>query len=116
MKNWVIFLISGRGLDPNEITKILNIKPDRIRSNDLDGTISWQLNSTLEGHRNLSEHIEDILKRLYPVRKQIQGLSKKYEILFVCNFNLEQSENYIKIPAKYLSIIGYLGANLEIYF
>lgn len=116
MKNWAVFLISGRGLEPNEISQLLNLKPDKIRSNELDGTISWQLNSSLEGNRNLIEHIEDILKRLYPVRKQIQNLSKKFDIVFVCNFDLEESEQSMKISSKYLSILGYIGARLEIYF
>lgn len=116
MKNWAIFLISGRGLNPEEITKHLNLQPDKIRTNELTGTTFWQLNSILEGENNIEEHIEFILKKLYPVRKKIQGLSKKYDISFVCNLNLQNPKEGIKFSSKYLSLIGYLGANLEIYF
>jgi len=115
MRNWSVLLISGRGLDPNEVNRVLNIKADKIRTNDIDGIITWQLNSTLEGNASLIEHIEDILKRIYPVRKQIYALSKKYQISLVCNIDIEESQRKIFIPPKYLIILGYIGAQLEIY-
>ena len=115
MSNWAVLLISGRGLDPNEVNRILSIKADKIRTNDMDGIVIWQLNSTLEGNSSLMDHIEDILKRIYPVRKQIYALSKKYQISLVCNVDIEESKRKVLIPPKYLVILGYIGAQLEIY-
>ncbi len=114
MRNWSVLLISGRGLNIQEVNRQLNLKPDKVRTND-DGSVIWQINSTLEGNASLIEHIEDILKRIYPVRKQIYALSKKYQISLVCNIDIEESKGKILIPPKYLIILGYIGAQLEIY-
>ncbi len=83
MKTWVIFMITGRGLNPEEISHQLKIKPDKLKQNSFTGEISWQIQSSLEGNQNIVEHLEEILKRIYPVRKIIQGYSRKYQTSFI---------------------------------
>lgn len=115
MKNWAIFIISGQGLDPHELSSFLNLIPDKIKTNEYTNISYWQINSPLKGDCTIEEHLSFLLKKLYPVRKKIQGLSKKYDIKFVCNFSLNDTEKKIQVSSMYLSFMGYLGANLEIY-
>lgn len=115
MKNWVIFSISGTGLNPREISGILGMEPDKIHEMEWEGKISWQLISKLNAKQPLKDHLEDVLKRLYPVRKQIQNLSQNYEIHFYCGLEPD-GERFLEIPPRFLTIIGSLGASLVIYF
>ncbi len=113
MKYWAMFLISGRDLIPNEIYKTLEIKPDKIHFNDIDGVTIWQLNSSLEGYRKLEDHIENILKKIYKFRKELSYLSKRYKLQMILNVDKENS--HISISSKYLTILGSMGIDLEIY-
>lgn len=114
MKNWVVFVISGRDLNPEEINQILQIKPDRVKFNEYDGTVSWQINSSLEGKKELLDHIEDILKKIYHTRKNILHLSKRFKVQIICN--VDKNTNFIEIPSRYLAILGSLGIDLYVYF
>ncbi|MFN3603140.1 MAG: DUF4279 domain-containing protein [Leptonema sp. (in: bacteria)] len=115
MKNFVLFLISGRDLNPEEITQNLQIKPNTVRISEYDGTVSWQLNSTLEGRKEILEHIEDILKRLYPSRKEIQNISQRFNVQLICNIDTAETQK-LQIPSRYLVILGSMGVQLDIYF
>lgn len=115
MKNWVVFIISGRDLNPEEINQILQIKPDKVKVNEYDGTVSWQINSSLEGKKELIEHIEDILRKIYPTRKNILHLSKRFKTQIICNIE-GKNTNFIEIPSRYLAILGSLGIDLYVYF
>lgn len=113
MKNWAVFLISGRDLNTNDISKMLGIKPDRVNFNEIEGITSWQLNSSLEGYKSLEEHIEDILKKLYKHRKELSYLSKRFKLQMI--LNIDKEIMHISLSCKYLVILGSIGIDLEIY-
>ncbi|MCS7205162.1 MAG: DUF4279 domain-containing protein [Leptospiraceae bacterium] len=114
MKNWAIFSIKGTGLISEEITKFLEIKPDRVLFDEKEGIESWELISKSSGDESIVKHIEELLEKIYPLRKKIQNLSHRYEIRFICTIQREAME-FIEIPPKYLLILGSLGVKLIIY-
>ncbi len=115
MQNWAILVIYGRNLDPKEISKSLDIAPDKVLHNEENGITRWQLNSKLEGENPLNDHIDFILKKIYPARKQMIALSKRYKVSLICSFDKAQG-NSVQIISRFLLILGYMGIDLEIYF
>lgn len=113
---WVIFLMEGDDLNPDVITELLGISPDRTAYPDpQDGSRGfWQLNSTLSGSRPAEEHYWNILERLLPVYRKLWDLSEKYALEFYCSLRKGSDErSALNLPAKILLLTGYIGARLE---
>lgn len=113
---WAVFLIQGRNLSTEQLEKMLQMKADYLREGQ-DGMRRWQLNSRLSGRHSIEEHIEDILKRLLPVRKAVRSLPAGLESRFICSVltrNIRRGS--IVLPGNLLLLIGSLHCNLEVHF
>lgn len=114
---WAVLTISSRGLDTDQITAILGINPDRIIPDDSKGFTVWQLNSHPGGNESLAAHVEDLLTKLRPVRRKLRRLSQKHRIRFACVMETgDIPHGTMRLPARYLLLAGYLGAEIELSF
>ncbi|MBW7857980.1 MAG: DUF4279 domain-containing protein [Leptonema sp. (in: Bacteria)] len=113
---WAIFLIQGRNLSVDWLETNLRMKADSLKE-ARDGMRHWQLNSRLAGYQSIEAHIDDLLRRLMPVRKSIKNLPSGLSSRFICSM-LTRSINRatLVLPSNQLLLIGALGCNLEVHF
>ncbi|MEJ6401566.1 DUF4279 domain-containing protein [Yoonia sp. 2307UL14-13] len=81
--------------DPNKITEILGIEPDRAyslgeayqtpRGHTLKRRQSlWRYNSTLESEEPLEAHVRAIIRKMYPKRIELLKLQEEFSCQVVC--------------------------------
>ncbi|EHQ04558.1 DUF4279 domain-containing protein [Leptonema illini] len=113
---WAVFLIQGRNLSTEQLESALHMKPDFLREGR-DGMRHWQLNSRLSGRHSINEHVEDLLKRLLPVRKAVRSLPAGLEARFICSVITRNiSRGSFELPGNLLLLIGSLQCVLEVHF
>ena len=110
---WTLFVVSGPDLNPELITQMLGIEPDRavVPSGDREG--AWQINSTRGADESIEDHIWEILHRLVGVRRKLRELSKDLRLEFYCAIEKDGGEIiHIVLPPRLMLFIGYLGARI----
>ncbi len=112
MKSWAALIIRGE-ISIEYIHEHLGLNADFVYSSK---TTHWQLNSKLSEEEPLENHLYELLKNIAPVRKQIQNLQTKAEVLFYCSveYNTE-NEGGITLEPRILTLLAHLGAKLEIH-
>ena len=116
---WAIFSLSGKKLDPDEITDKTGINPDYYSSDKIteDSEFGlWQIYSRLEGSHDPEKFIWDILKRIAPVKDIIKKLCSEYDAVLYCSLEFSGADvNGAVLSPRLLLILGDLGINLEIH-
>jgi hypothetical protein len=109
-------MIQGRNLSTEQLESTLHMKPDSLREGR-DGMRYWQLNSSLSGSHSISEHVEDLLMRLLPVRRAVRSLPEGLEARFICSVITRRiSRGSFELPGRLLLLIGSLHCILEVHF
>ncbi|MDH5656566.1 MAG: DUF4279 domain-containing protein [Spirochaetia bacterium] len=119
MDCWVVFTISGDGINPELFTRHLGMEPNRIVSptEDNDYKSLWQISSSLKGKESPEDHFMDILRRLLPVREKLKKFTKDAKLDFYCAVSKPSGYSEVLcINPEILSVIGHIGATLEIDF
>lgn len=111
-RSWAALIIRGE-ISSEEISKSLELNADFVYSSKFT---HWQLNSKLAEDEPLENHLYELLKQIAPVRKQIQNLQNKAEVLFYCSvdYNTEK-EGGVVLESRILTLLAHLGAKLEIH-
>lgn len=108
---WVVFSVSAPDLNPELITNILQIEPDRIVHPQDERSGEWQINSRLEAQRSLSAHIWDLLDRLKEVRHELRRIQTEATLEFYCSVEkLPGASILFDLSPRMLLLIGHLGA------
>lgn len=112
MKSWAALIVRGE-ISSKEISQHLNLNADFVYGSKFT---HWQLNSKLSENEPLENHLYELLKKIAPVRKQIQSLQNRSEVLFYCSveYNTER-EGGIVLEPRILTLLAHLGAKLEIH-
>ncbi|MCE9498904.1 MAG: DUF4279 domain-containing protein [Leptospira sp.] len=121
-KSWALLVISGPELNPDEITRRLNVSPDYFHTKStpaikpgIENTGHWQINSKLEGELPLETHLWSLLKRLALARLELKRISKEYKVsLYTTVEFADESTEGISLGSRLLLLIGGLGIDLEI--
>jgi hypothetical protein len=117
-KNWAALIVRGR-TRPEEISEILKLDPDFTHSiPEETGEIwHWQLNSKISDEESPNAHLLALLKKLAPVRKQLQELADHSETIFYCSVELDETQDSVGfvLEPRLLALLGNLGAKLEIH-
>jgi hypothetical protein len=119
---YVSFVISGLELDPDEISKLLGIRPDHShRKGDVkqlrsDKTITrkngnWSLRSKLSDYEPLEMHLDALLDRLKGKEAVIKALAEENEIRFGCDL---WEAIGVELPAHIIRGIADFNASLGI--
>lgn len=116
--SWASLVISGKNLNLKEVTKILELQPDYFHDKETTKTNQepldpvWVLNSTLAPEQDVESHLWELLKKIAARRIEFKDICQKYQATFYCNIELNKSN--IKLSPRLLTLIGSLGAYVEI--
>lgn len=110
---WLLFAVSGPELNPELITQMLGIEPDRKLHALADRDGVWQINSTLGAHEKIEEHLREVLHRLLPVRRKLKELSTDLHLEFYCAVEKEPGDHILFVmPPRLMLFAGYLNASV----
>ena len=114
---WAIFSLTGKDLDPDEITDLTGVNPDFFSSEQITGNRKggiWQVYSRLEGRREPEEFIWDVLKKIASARDLFKKLCKDYEAVIYCSVEFSGNDiDGVKLSPRLMLILGDLGVSLE---
>ena len=120
---YVSFVISGLELEPDEVSRLLGIKPDYShrkgdvkKSSRSDDTLirkngHWSLRSKLSDYESLEVHLCALLDRLKGKEAAIKSLAEENEIGFGCDL---WETIGVELPAHILRSIADFNASLGI--
>jgi len=117
--------ISGFACDPNEITKILGVQPDKIwrRGEALTYTNKgthkdngWEITSSSSDALYVENHIADMLHLVLPVREQFKSLPAGSSVMLICGISMYPDGEVPSIffDAETLRVLGEINADLDI--
>ena len=110
---WLLFAISGPELNPELITQMLGIEPDRKLQALADRDGVWQINSTLDAGEKIEEHLREILHRLLPVRRKLRELARDLHLEFYCAIEKQPGSSILfAMPSRLMLFAGYLEASV----
>ncbi|MCR9144713.1 MAG: DUF4279 domain-containing protein [bacterium] len=110
---WLLFAISGPELNPELITQMLGIDPDRKLQALADRDGVWQINSTLGADQKIEDHLREILHRLLPVRRKLRELARDLKLEFYCAVEKEPGAHVLFVmPSRLMLFAGYLDASV----
>lgn len=111
--SWCIFTVTGEDINPDQITLMLNLDPDRAVQGLPGRPGLWQLNSTLNAQARLEEHLQQLLLRLLPARQQLRRISRDARLEFFCAIE-KRTDAQIEflLPPQLILLIGYIGAHV----
>jgi hypothetical protein len=110
---WLLFAVSGPGLNPELVTQLLGLEPDRKVDavGDRDGI--WQINSTLAAGESIEAHLRAILHRLLPVRRKLKEFARDLHLEFYCAVEKNPGSHILfTVPPRLMLFAGYLGASV----
>lgn len=117
---WATLIVRGEELNPDHLTKSLEINPDFMiphltkNLHDKNSTPHWQLNSTLPPETDLEDHIYEILKRVSEKRKVFREIAKDSECVLYVSVEFAGLETEgIRLKSRTLLLLGDLGVHLE---
>lgn len=121
----VNFRIIGDTLDPDKVTELFEITPDKsYRVGDpIERTTpvpqfynhtQWSIRSEVEPEMELQFHIHNLLQKLLPHAEIILELSKSYRVEFYCSIFGESNKPQILLHHDILSGLSKLGASVMI--
>jgi hypothetical protein len=120
---YVSFVISGLELEPDEVSRLLGIKPDHShrkgdvkKSSRSDNTLirkkgNWSLRSKLSDYEPLEMHLDALMDRLKGKEAAIKALAEENEIRFGCDL---YETIGVELPAHMLRRIADFNASLGI--
>ena len=121
------FQYAGASVDPRTITEVLGMQPTRAH---LKGEVVehratrtypsglWAVQSSVDCHRPLEEHLTDLLDKLEPraagIRQMLRG---GLAPTFFCGLFMlvDDTDGFVRLDALVLSRISALGAALELH-
>ncbi|MCB1325118.1 MAG: DUF4279 domain-containing protein [Spirochaetales bacterium] len=110
---WVVFAVTGRHLEPEDVTRRLGTEPDRVVLAAAERDAVWQINSTLPAQSNIEEHLWELMNRLLPMRHELRRLARDWRVEFFCAVeSLRGTVQRIDLSPRLLLFIGHLGAHL----
>ncbi len=110
---WLLFAISGPELNPELITQMLGIDPDRKVQALADRDGVWQINSTLGADQKIEDHLREILHRLLPVRRKLRELARDLRLEFYCAVEKRPGDHVLFVmPSRLMLFAGYLDASV----
>ncbi|MBX7058491.1 MAG: DUF4279 domain-containing protein [Leptospirales bacterium] len=110
---WCIFTITAEDLNPDHINLLLNMDADRAVQGLPGRPGLWQLNSSLTAQARLDEHLDQLLRRLLPVRNQLRRIAHDARLEFFCAIEKRTSAMIeFHLPPQLLLLIGYVGAHV----
>lgn len=110
---WVVFTISGEQVNPEHMSLLLGMQPDRSAQGLAGRPGFWQINSSLEAQASIDDHLRELIRRLLPVRKKMRMIARDAELQFYCA--IEKRKDGVaqfRLPSQLLLLIGYLGATV----
>ncbi|TGK03825.1 DUF4279 domain-containing protein [Leptospira semungkisensis] len=119
-RSWALIAISNPGLDVQNLTRELGIRPDlsvhkgvpSISGAPITSPL-WQIHSKKDANLPLEDHIWELLERIAPRRKEFQSICAKYNVILYCSveYNNGSMDESVLSP-KTLLLIGNLGLKL----
>lgn len=111
---WVVFSVSAPDLNPELITNLLRIEPDRVQQPQEDRDGMWQINSRLDAQRSLAAHIWGLLDRLKEARQELRRIQEDAELEFYCAVEKKVGASILfDLSPRMLLLIGHLGARVR---
>ncbi len=107
-------MISAPELQPELITRLLGMEPDRSRPPGPDGPGEWQLNSKLGAGESIAEHILHLLGILMPLRHKLREFRHDANLEFYCAIQKQDEAPIIEIPPRLQLLCGHIGSMLRI--
>ncbi|TGM58779.1 DUF4279 domain-containing protein [Leptospira adleri] len=117
---WAILSVNENGLNSEDVTRQLDLKPDfstpRMATDKEGRPLSfghWQLHSTLDAHAPLEDHILQILEKVLPSRHKVKEFAGKHNLcLYVSVEFADHSLKETEISPRILLLVGSLGIKL----
>jgi hypothetical protein len=122
-ESYVSLSISGFGLDPDKVSRLLGSKPDYShrrgdvkKSSKSDKAITrsdghWSLCSKLSAHEPFEMHLDALLDRLEGKEAVIKSLAEENEIRIYCDL---WETIGVELPARIICRIADFNASLSI--
>ncbi|MBM9578001.1 DUF4279 domain-containing protein [Leptospira sp. 201903070] len=117
---WAILSVNEDGLNSEDVTRQLDLKPDfstpRMATDKEGNPLGfghWQLHSTVNADSPLEDHILQILEKVLPSRQKVKEFANKHDLcLYVSVEFADHSLGETKISSKLLLLLGSLGIQL----
>lgn len=119
-KTWATLSIEGENLNPAFVTEKLSIPPDFFSGPEIPSVHGkpshpfWQIHSKLPPDASPNEHLQEILNKIAPSRKNFREFLAPYKktIYLSVQFASEDIDG-IQISNRFLLLMGDLGVDLE---
>jgi hypothetical protein len=116
------FCIYGDTIQPNEMNRDLSIEATNSglkgerqskypRARPLRTSI-WILNSSLDEHLPLQDHLKWLLDALEPKLEVVRGIAKQYDAKLICGYSSEHGQGGCTFDAALLDRLANLGIQL----
>ncbi|MCB1143655.1 MAG: DUF4279 domain-containing protein [Leptospiraceae bacterium] len=117
-KSWAALILTGKDLDPDQISKSLNIEADYSHhpnpEEEIDG--QWQINSQLDEEVDLEQHLWELLKRIAGVRKELKPFLDAHQSSFYCSVEYaDLNVEGLRLESRTLMLLGSLGVKLVLH-
>lgn len=117
--------IYGEQLDPDEVTKVLGLSPERSwRRGDPKGARGvasrkegcWKIETkrSQDCEKDLNDHLLTLLERIAPVRGIVGALAERFTLQFECIIEFDQEVPALHVDRQVMKAMSDLGGELDI--
>ncbi|MCB1173085.1 MAG: DUF4279 domain-containing protein [Leptospiraceae bacterium] len=112
---WVVFIVSSEDLQPELVTRLLDMEPDRSTPPGPRQPGEWQMNSRLDSVEDLNMHVQHLLALLMPLRHKLREMRRDAVLEMYCAVRPESGEvALIDIDPRVQLLCGHLGIRLRL--
>lgn len=109
-KSTVSLRISGKNLNPDRISKLLNCMPSKVTKPN--NTVVWLLESSSAEDMDIEDQIWEMLKK-FPTKKKIwDSITSQYEVDLFCGLFLEAENRGFGLSVKLMKKLSFLGIEI----
>lgn len=115
--------IYGEQLNPDEISKTLDLSPDRSwRKGDPKGKAAfrkegcWKIETqrSRDCEKDLNDHLLALLERIAPVKNFVAEFRKQFTLQFECIIEFDEQVPALHVDHSVLKAMSELGAEFDI--
>ncbi len=115
------FIIRGENLDPDEISKNINLKPSKVRRKGEFITEGikmkdayWSYQIKYEGYNELDFAFDELLNTLLPYKSFVGKISEIYNVYIMLSLRSNLGQLGFDLPSKILKALAELNIGLEV--
>lgn len=120
-ENVVHLKITSLSHSPEEITKIIGLRPDfswtpgsfRSVTTIRESTNGWRIESKLPKEKSFSLHIQDVMSRIAPYRDKVKNFSTSESVVLYCAVYSTHSPE-ITFSKEQVDQFSMIGAQVEV--